>query len=311
MSQRQRLASAVLLFIASGSPFLLFASSACRLHADELSALDGEWIYVEDRTDGRSLEQLGPPMSAVFTLSTEKDAVILVNGHGSGHRDVRVALDGSATDVPGSKDGTFARYNASWKDDTFAYETQFVRTPGEEPGGLIRREFRMTEDGLLVRVRIGSPTKYEAVAIYRHPQDIPMPTPAQGKIEDLQWLAGVWTGTRGKSGTTTIEERWIPPKGGAMLATSRTVSRGRMSSFEYLRIVEKDGGLVYIAQPGGGSPTEFVCTELSSTRAVFDNPRHDYPKRIVYELADEVDLNVSIGFLKGGTPRRFDFKRSE
>ena len=93
-----------------------------------------------------------------------------------------------------------------------------------------------------------------------------------------------------------------------MLAVSRTVSRGRMSAFEFLRIVEKDGGLVYIAQPNGGAPTEFVLTEFSATRAVFDNPRHDYPKRIVYELKPD-GLTATIGFMKGGTPRRFEFKR--
>ena len=82
-----------------------------------------------------------------------------------------------------------------------------------------------------------------------------------------------------------------------------------MGAFEYLRIVERDGGLVYVAQPGGAKPTEFVLTELSPTRAVFDNPRHDYPKRIVYERSAEDRLSATIGFTKGGTPRRFEFKR--
>ena len=95
-----------------------------------------------------------------------------------------------------------------------------------------------------------------------------------------------------------------------MLATSRTVNaNGKMSAFEYLRIVERDGGLVYIAQPGGSAPTEFVLSELSKTRAVFDNPRHDYPKRIVYELSADGGLTATIGFMKGGTPRKFEFKR--
>ncbi len=82
-----------------------------------------------------------------------------------------------------------------------------------------------------------------------------------------------------------------------------------MFAFEYLRIVERDQGLVYIAQPGGKAPTEFVLTEISEGRAVFDNPRHDYPKRIVYELTQDGSLNTTIGYSTGGTPRRFDFKR--
>jgi hypothetical protein len=222
---------------------------------------------------------------------------------------VRVALDGSATEVPGASAGTFARYRGAWKDGVFSYETGFVRAPGHAPEGLIRKEFRMTTDGLIVRVGLGSAADSWSVGLYRHPQDIAMPTPAKAVIGDLAWLVGAWVGTRGTNGTTSIEERWSPPRGGAMLAVSRTVSGGKMSAFEFLRIVERDGGLVYIAQPGGAAPTEFVLTELGARRAVFDNPRHDYPKRIVYELSAEGGLSATIGFATGGSPRRFEFKR--
>ena len=54
-----------------------------------------------------------------------------------------------------------------------------------------------------------------------------------------------------------------------------------------------------------------MLTELSETRAVFDNPRHDYPKRITYELSAEGGLSATIGFTKGGTPQRFGFVRED
>jgi hypothetical protein len=220
---------------------------------------------------------------------------------------VRVALDGSITEVAEPK--TISRYRGAWKDGAFEYETEFVRVSDNAPDGLIRKEFRITTDGLLVRVAVGWPATSESVALYRHPQDIALPAPAKAAIGDLAWLAGAWGGTRGEGGATSIEERWSPPLGGAMLGVSRTVSRGSMRAFEFLRIVERDGGLVYIAQPGGAPPTEFVLTELGGTRAVFENPRHDYPKRIVYELSAEGGLIASIGFAKGGSPRRFEYKR--
>jgi hypothetical protein len=284
------------------------ASSARSAQPDDgLRALDGEWIYVEDRTEGRAPEQQGPPMSAKFSLRIDEGSVVLVRGHGSGHRDVRVALDGSITEVAEPK--TISRYRGAWKDGAFEYETEFVRVSDNAPDGLIRKEFRITTDGLLVRVAVGWPATSESVALYRHPQDIALPAPAKAAIGDLAWLAGAWGGTRGEGGATSIEERWSPPLGGAMLGVSRTVSRGSMRAFEFLRIVERDGGLVYIAQTGGAPPTEFVLTELGGTRAVFENPRHDYPKRIVYELSAEGGLIASIGFAKGGSPRRFEYKR--
>ncbi len=93
-----------------------------------------------------------------------------------------------------------------------------------------------------------------------------------------------------------------------MLGVSRTVKADRMTSFEYLRIVERDGGLVYVAQPGGRTATEFVLTEYDKQRAVFVNPRHDYPQRIVYELTQEGALTASIGFARGRL-QSFDFHR--
>lgn len=276
---------------------------------EDLRALDGEWIFVEDRTEGRTLEQLAPPMGSKFSFRVEAGAIILANGHGGGRKDVRVALDGSQTEVPGTAAGEMARYRGSWKDGAFTYEIDFIRAAGGAPEGLIRREFRMTKDGLIVRSNLGSRTEFTSIGLYRHAEDIAMPTPVKATIGDLSWLSGAWTGTRGTGGAISMEERWSPAKGGAMLAISRTVSRDKMSAFEYLRIVEREGGLVYIAQPGGAAPTEFIMTEVSATRAVFDNPRHDYPKRIIYELSGDGKLTATIGYLKGGTPRKFEYRR--
>ena len=283
---------------------MLMPSHASARQSDELRALDGEWIFVEDRTEGRSLEQLSPPMASKFSMQVEEGAVVL-NGHGSGHRDVRVAIDKTVTEIKEPK--TISRYLGTWKDGAFEYEVSFERLAGA-PEGIrkIRRTFRMVKDGLLVSVLV-EPSGNESVGLYRHAEDIEMPALAKSTIGDLSWLAGAWTGKR--STGSSIEERWSPPLGGAMLATSRSVNTsGKMFAFEYLRIVERDGGLVYVAQPGGKLPTEFVLTEVSPSRAVFENPRHDYPKRIVYELSTEGELKATIGFTKGGTPERFEWK---
>jgi len=274
-----------------------------------LRAMDGEWIFVEDITEGRPLEQMNPPMSSKFTFKVEEGAMILVSGHGgNGNRNVRVPLDGSNLDVPGTTPGTFVRYRGSWKEGVYTCEMEFVRAAGQAPGGLVKREFRMTNDGLIVRSNLELTPGVWSVGRFRHPQDIPMPTPAKATLADLNWLEGNWAGTR--STGSTFEERWSPAKGGAMLAVSRSVNTsGKMFAFEFLRIVERDGGLVYIAQPNGAPPTEFVLSELSGKRAVFDNPRHDYPKRIVYELSAKGALTATTGYLKGGTPQMFEFKK--
>lgn len=291
------------------SAIVLLATAPMTLQNDHRD-LDGEWVYVEDQTEGRALEQMSPPMGSKFIFKAEEDAIVLVWGHGgNGNRDVRIKLDGTPTEIPGATAGALVRYRANWKDGVLTYDMEFIRAAGGAPETVIKREFRPSKDGLIVRSNLGTGSDLGPTGLYRHPADIAMPTPFKAVIGDISWLSGVWTGARGTNGAITFEERWSPPKGGAMLATSRTVNAaGRMSAFEFLRIVERDGGLVYIAQPGGVAPTEFVLSELTTKRAVFDNPRHDYPQRIVYELSGD-SLTATIGFMKGGMPRKFEFKR--
>lgn len=278
------------------------ATGASPAQADGVRALDGEWVYVEDRTEGRPIEQHQPSMGPRVKLRVEADAVVLVRSK----EEIRIALDGSATEV--AMEGSTSSYRGAWKDGVFEYESEPIRPPGDtRTGGVIRWKLRPTAEGMIASVSTDS--GWNSVALFRHPQDIAMPTPAKATIADIAWLSGAWTGTRGTGGATSIEERWTPPLGGSMLAVSRTVSRDKIRAFEYLRILERDGGLVYIAQPGGKTATEFVLTEFNTSRAVFENPRHDSPQRIVYELSAEGGLTASIGFMKGGRPQRFEFKR--
>jgi len=267
------------------------ASNTCAAEDDDLKKLEGEWLFVEDRTEGRAVEQGGAPMSVRFSLRVEKDAVIYPRSRG----DERITLDGSVIEEK-QDNGSLKRSRGEWKneDGGLEYTIETVRPADNETVSVIQRIFRVTEEGLLVHVIINENSKQ--VALYRHPEDIAFPEPAKAAITDMAWLADAWNGMRG---TSAIEERWSPPKGGAMLGVSRTVRGDRMVAFEYLRIVERDGGLVYVAQPGGRPPTEFALTEMGEKRAVFVNPRHTYPQRIIYELAKDNTLTASIGFAIG------------
>lgn len=268
---------------------------------DGLQVLGGTWRYVADLTEGKPIEKHGPPMSASFGFRIEEDAVIMLRAR----REERIPIDGSVHEVPStSSAGSVSRASGTWKAGVLVYDMASVRTSDNQRTLLIRRTFRRTPDGLEVRVSTDGGS--ERVALYRHPEDIEPATPIQGALADIAWLAGAWVGTRNGQ---SIEERWSPPLGGAMLGVSRTVRRDRMVGFEYLRIVERDGSLVYIAQPGGNPPTEFVLTELEKGRAVFKNPLHSFPQRIVYELTEEGGLTARIGFANGGDYQPFEFKR--
>lgn len=94
-----------------------------------------------------------------------------------------------------------------------------------------------------------------------------------------------------------------------MLAVTRTVAGGRLAGFEFLRIVERNGTLVYIAQPGGRAPTEFLLTTLTPSEAVFENRAHDFPHVIKYAFGADGTLTATVSDLAGVKAERFVFSR--
>jgi hypothetical protein len=62
-------------------------------------------------------------------------------------------------------------------------------------------------------------------------------------------------------------------------------------------------GVVYIAQPGGRPPTEFALTSGGSGLAVFENPAHDFPKRLSYRRTGRT-LLVEVEGAEKGKPLR-------
>ncbi len=109
-------------------------------------------------------------------------------------------------------------------------------------------------------------------------QGAAVPAPPPVAIETLAWMAGAWSAP----GIVEFEEHWMAPKAGAMIGMSRTVARGRMVAFEFLRIEAKEDQIAYVASPGGRPPTRFNLVRASATEAVFENLAHDFPKRIIY-----------------------------
>jgi hypothetical protein len=135
---------------------------------------------------------------------------------------------------------------------------------------------------------------------------VPAASRAQAKptasAADLAWLEGHWTGT---DGTTQMEEIWTSAAGGAIVGLHKDVKVAaggppKMLWFEFQRIETGKDGLAYVAQPGGQPPTRFVLVEQESKRAVFANPAHDYPQRIIYWMDDAGALHARIEGPKDG-----------
>jgi hypothetical protein len=115
-------------------------------------------------------------------------------------------------------------------------------------------------------------------------------------------MAGHWQGTQ--EGVQT-EELWLPAKGGVMLGMHRDFNPARKrASFEFLRVEARDDGLFYVALPGGRNSTEFRMAQLEERRVVFENPEHDFPRRILYWLDAEGALCARVEG-EGGEPQEW------
>ena len=132
------------------------------------------------------------------------------------------------------------------------------------------------------------------------------PARAQQKatLDDLAWLAGCWENNRAGR---MAEERWTKPKGGTMLGIGQTVKDGKTIEFEFMRIHEDKGDLFFTAKPSGQAETTFKLISYADGKAVFENPQHDFPTRVIYGKQPDGSLLARIEGVMNGQKRGIDF----
>ena len=112
------------------------------------------------------------------------------------------------------------------------------------------------------------------------------PTAARSPLDDLTWMSGCWGGT--VDGVEMIE-CWTTPKGGMLLGMHKDIFPSGKSFFEFLRVSASGDTVIYWGSPKGIPPTPFKLVEHGAKRAVFANPTHDFPQRILYWM-DEPEI---------------------
>lgn len=132
---------------------------------------------------------------------------------------------------------------------------------------------------------------------------LPALAPAQTSIDQVSWLQGCWRLT---AEGRTVDEQWMAPSGGAMMAISRTVQGGTLAEYEFVVLREREGTLVYIAHPSGQLGGAFPLKSLDASGVIFENLAHDFPQRIGYRR-DGDRLDAWIDGTVNGRERRIAF----
>ena len=303
---------------------LVFASFA---QARQRPDLAGTWTAVDGSTlpapaAGRPSPQ--PVFGPEFTIRQEPDTLTVARRLGTALSTIRHPMDGTevSSRVPGRlcESDSGAVWTAAWDG-----EAAVITLVGSVPprGARVPREVRARlrldgVDTMIVEMasrvagqaepRVSS-TRYRKTGPAPAASGHAAPAVVRATTGDVAWLAGVWAGT---AGTSIFEERWTPPAGGSMLGVARSLRNDLMLSFEFLCIVERNGGLVYTAMPNGRSPaTDFTLTAIDADGATFENPAHDFPKKIRYNRRPDGSVEAVISGDPGQKPQTFTFRKQQ
>jgi hypothetical protein len=130
-------------------------------------------------------------------------------------------------------------------------------------------------------------------------------TATQGKdLSRVSWLSGCW---ELRAGARRVEEQWMVPRGSVMLGMSRTARNDSIVEFEQVRIESRPGGVYYVASPSRQATAEFKASAIADSAITFENPDHDFPKKIIYRRHGPDSLIASVEGPRGGQTRTIAF----
>ena len=136
------------------------------------------------------------------------------------------------------------------------------------------------------------------------------PTEPVLRVDRLTWLEGRWSGPMWGG---TFHAHYTRPGDGRLLSFSELRSKERVQFHEFEVFEDSQDGVTLKPYPGGKPAVELKLTALSweQRKATFENPKKDYPTRIVYHRVGEDRLTITLDDPHGGGDKRevFDLKR--
>jgi hypothetical protein len=124
-------------------------------------------------------------------------------------------------------------------------------------------------------------------------------------IERLAWLQGCWAGA---SGNSEFTEHWMKPAAKTMIGMGRTIRGDKVLSYEFLLLKQDEtGNIYYVAKPSGQGEASFKLVKSGPNEAIFENPEHDFPQRVIYRLNADGSLFARIEGKRAGKEQGVSF----
>lgn len=109
---------------------------------------------------------------------------------------------------------------------------------------------------------------------------VAMGAPAAHAQPMPDWIVGHWLSCA--EGRAT-REAWTGA--GTGLLAGVNVTAGRRTQVEFMRIAPHGDAIAFFGGPDGAPPVAFPLVSHTDRRAVFENPAHDFPQRVIYARA--------------------------
>ena len=121
-------------------------------------------------------------------------------------------------------------------------------------------------------------------------------------------LLGTWQ-TETENGV--LQEIWTIKNDSTFFGHSYFINNNDTIHYETIDLVEDSGKLLYIASIKGENQnlsTTFNFIETEDNHLQFENPKHDYPNKIIYKFKDSINLDLSISGNQSGKKSFENFK---
>lgn len=119
------------------------------------------------------------------------------------------------------------------------------------------------------------------------------------------FLEGTW-----KMENKEIYEHWDKLNDLNLKGFSYSLTNGQMMVMEYLNIIQCENEIVYTAtviKQNQGRGIDFKLTRADNAY-IFENPGHDFPKKIVYQKLNETEMFVEVS---DGNKKGFSYKMTK
>lgn len=138
-------------------------------------------------------------------------------------------------------------------------------------------------------------------------------TKVVSKIVVADWLLGNW---ENKSADGHLLETWKKVNDSIYDGESYFIKGKDTLHFEKIQMKQKGDDLFYIATVKGQNndkPVTFKHNDTIQKQLVFENQKHDYPKKIVYSQITKDSIIIQISGIQQGKPssERFSMKKSK